>query len=200
MRPIKRAIVLCWIMLVACFVIKLFGGNWFEVVCTNEHFSNFCNFVDENWFLHQLFSFIVYFVPSVFLILAISVIPNPTKKQLFVIFAVICLSWSLKYISLNLKMYAELLFYSCMPITLRFIEEDVNDDEIPLLKKYWYYGIVGNIIVFAFQAISLFTKSVGVHFDGETLVVTFIFLMDYYIMIALYYLYVKLKKGGKDNG
>ena len=199
MRPIKRAIALCWIMLVACFVIKLFGGNWFEVACTNEHFSNFCVFVDENAFLHQLFSFVIYFVPSVFLILAISLIPTPTKKQLILTFAVICLLWLLKYISLNIKMYAELFFYSFMPITLRLVE-DMCCDEIPILKKYWYYGIVGNIIVFAFQAISLFTKSVGVHFEGETLVVTFIFLIDYYIMIALYYLYVKLKKGGKNNG
>ena len=199
MRPIKRAIVLCWIMLVACFVIKLFGGNWFEVVCTNEHFSNFCKFVDETTIIHQVFSFVVYFVPSVFLVLSISLIPNPSKKQLSYTFLMIIILWCLKYISLDVKMVVELVVYSFVPITLRVIENDY-ENAAKITKECWYYGIIGNIVVFAFQAISLFTKSVGIHFEGETLVVTFIFLIDYYIMIALYYLYVKLKKGGNDNG
>lgn len=186
-------------MLVACFVIKLFGGNWFEVVCTNEHFSNFCRLVDETPFLHQAFSFIVYFVPSIFLVLAISVIPNPSKIQLYCTFSTVIFIWCFKYVSLDIKMVAEVIIYALMPIILRIVGNDYSDD-ISIFKKYWYYGIIGNIVVFAFQAISLFTKSVGVHFEGETLVVTFIFLIDYYIMIALYYLYVKLRKGGNNNG
>ena len=44
---IKRCIIACWILLGICLVIKLFGGNYFAILCTNERFIAVCNFVDE---------------------------------------------------------------------------------------------------------------------------------------------------------
>ena len=31
-RVIKRSIILCWIALAICFIVKIFGGNFFEIV------------------------------------------------------------------------------------------------------------------------------------------------------------------------
>ena len=54
LKAIKRAIILCWVLLAVCFAIKLFGGNWFEIVCANEHFIKFCDFIDRAYINYPL--------------------------------------------------------------------------------------------------------------------------------------------------
>lgn len=189
MRPIKRAIVLCWIMLVACFVIKLFGGNWFEVVCTNEHFSNFCNYIENNYAVYNILSAFVYVLPQIFAIFAICLLPNPNRYQVFfVIFALLAV-WSIKFISRDLKSIIEMIFIFTVPVTIRLFGDEIDAKKIA--KKKWFLGIVGYFTIFLFQLISMVTKNVGLKLLNDNLVVTYILLLDYYIMIVLYYLYVK---------
>ena len=197
MRPIKRAIILCWIMLVACFAIKLFGGNWFEVVCTNEHFSNFCEYVENNRAVYVSFSLFVYIIPTLFVILSVCNKPKPNKKELlFFLISLLVIRLS-RYISTDLKSILELVFILLVPIFLDFV---YTKDIKMSFKKNWYRGIVGNALVLLFQTISLLTKNVGLKLLNDNLVVTYILLIDYYIMITLYYLYIKLKSEVKING
>ena len=45
---IKRVIIGAWITLALCFVIKLFGGNFFNIICENENFIAVCNYADNH--------------------------------------------------------------------------------------------------------------------------------------------------------
>ena len=47
-KYLKRVITVAWIALALCFVIKLFGGNLFEIVCHNETFIAICNYADSH--------------------------------------------------------------------------------------------------------------------------------------------------------
>ena len=193
MRPIKRAIILCWIMLVACFAIKLFGGNWFEVVCTNEHFSNLCDFVQNNKVAFEIFSFVLYVFPSYITVMSISLIPRPSKKQVIIMTIGILSVWLSRFISIQVKSALEVVNAICMPIILNYYSKERTKLKI-ILKKYWFYGFVGYGIILVFQIISLITRNIGIKIISDNVLVTFIMLIDYYIMLLLYFLYIKLKK------
>ena len=38
-RVIKRSIILCWIALAICFIVKILGGNFFEIVVHNDRIA-----------------------------------------------------------------------------------------------------------------------------------------------------------------
>ena len=199
MRPIKRAIVLCWIMLVACFAIKLFGGNWFEVACTNEHFSMICGFVDERLALQNAIALILYVLSTTIIMLSSARAPSPTKKQLA--FLVVCVSsiWALQYLSLTAKAVVEMSFFLFCPFLLNLVVE-----KRAITKRAFFveilFGAIGIALTWAFQLLSLITRNFGVSFVGDETLVALILMVDYYIMIVLYYLYVKSKEGGNKDG
>ena len=47
-KYIKRVIIVCWGALALCFIIKLFGGNFFQIICENETFIAICDYADKN--------------------------------------------------------------------------------------------------------------------------------------------------------
>ncbi len=198
MKPIKRAILLCWIMLVACFVIKLFGGNWFEIVCTNEHFSNICNFVDNNFLVSEIIGFLLYVPSTLIILLSTSLIPKPTKETTIEALTIIIIVWLTHYIGNVTKTIVEIFAFIISPLLLNITQNDV--DKMDFVRKKWFLGIVGYAIVMIFQIISVITRNIGINFTDDSLLVTFFLMIDYYIMVLLYYLYVKLKKGDNKNG
>ena len=50
-KVLKRAIVLCWIALAFCFIIKICGGNFFAIAVENERFIAVCKYVDKHQWL-----------------------------------------------------------------------------------------------------------------------------------------------------
>jgi hypothetical protein len=196
MRPIKRAIILCWIMLVACFAIKLFGGNWFEVVCTNEHFLKLCDFVENNIFLYNLISYFVYLIPQTIIILSISNNPRPSKIYCLIVSLVLSIIWAIYFISPTTKSILEFVFMALSPVFCNFYKNDINKK---LFLKSIARGILGLLLVTSFQLISFFTRNLEINIYNNSILVTSIMLLDYYIMICLFYLYVKINKGrGKE--
>lgn len=185
MKPIKRAIALCWIMLVACFLIKLFGGNWFEVVCTNEHFIKVCNFIDEHIFVENSLAFCLYVVFTTILISCACWISRPSKKQIIILSATLSFVWSTMFLSMTIKTILEIFCFLFFPIYFNKWE----------IRKTWFYGIVGYIADLSFQLLSLFTRGIKVSIigDGNTLL-ALILMIDYYIMIILYFLLIKSRK------
>jgi hypothetical protein len=184
MKPIKRAIALCWIMLVACFVVKLFGGNWFEVVCTNEHFLQVCEIVDNNKVVWCIVGVVLYIFPQSFAILSCSKIVKPNKNQVALLIWSLLFVWSLQFVSTIAKSIAEILVICLLPVALAY----VGKMERPF-KPYLFRGIIGCVLIFVFQTISMLIRNIGLALLDNSALVTFILLTDYYIMIALYYLY-----------
>lgn len=192
MKAVKRAIILCWAMLIACFIIKLFGGNWFEIICNNEHFIYICAYIDNHIPIRDLIAFPLY-VSSTFLVfISSSFIEKPTKKQTIFILISIFAMWAMHYLSYLAKIITEMVVFVCIPTAVNLIEKrDKRVSEV--IKHTWYKGIIGCALNLTFQTISLLTKNVGIKITDSNFLVSIILMIDYYIMVVLYYLYIKLK-------
>lgn len=68
MRYLIRA---SWVVLICCFIVKLFGGNYFEIVCENENFVMICNFIDNNFWLKVIVYAIICVINVSLVLLAI---------------------------------------------------------------------------------------------------------------------------------
>jgi hypothetical protein len=177
-------------MLVACFAIKLFGGNWFEVVCTNEHFSQVCEFIDKHILLENILAFFLYIPFTAILILCACRLSTPNKNQL----AILCISlmfvWFSMFLSITVKTILEFIAFLIFPIAFNKWN----------IKKTWFYGLIGYAMDLSFQLLSLFTRGVKVAIIGDSnTLVALILMIDYYIMIILHFLLIKQRKE-KQNG
>lgn len=200
MKAIKRAIILCWVMLIVCFIIKLIGGNWFEIICNNEHFIYICNYIDEHLILSYFIAFPVYIIPTFFLVLSCCMLPKPNWKQFLIIIIFLIIVWASQFIAMLVKMICEVIIFVTLPFIIRLISVGKSEWKTAL-KKTWYLGIIGCILNLTFQVISLITKNIGIKVVDDNTLISLILMIDYYIMIALYYLYVILKnKKEQQNG
>ena len=172
----KTLIISCWAVLLCCFVVKLLGGNFFEIVCENEKFIRFCKFIDGN-ILKYVISFIMYMASAFIYMLAVvrNKISNKRKIIAFVLYISL---WAIKLIAYNLPIIATIV-------------EFIGVIGIPILmnKTYWKMSLIGCGLNLLFQFISLITKNVELNYVDETMFIAIIFNIDYYIMIILFYLY-----------
>ena len=187
MKSIERAIILCWIMLVSCFVIKLLGGNWFEIICTNQNFIRICNFIDAHIVIKYFIAFTVYIPSTYFLMRSVCFLTNPSKYENIVILSSITIAWLSQFIFENLKFIFEFGIFIIIPLLIH---------KRDFIKK-WFWGIIGCALDIGFQLISLITRNIGIKIVDDSILIALILMIDYYIMIALYYLYIKLRKETK---
>ena len=174
-------------MLVACFAIKIFGGNWFEVVCTNEHFLKICDFIEGNPFVYVPLSFFVYVLPATFIMLSVCKTPKPNKNKLLTIVVCMGFLWACSWFAESIKPILEIVLICVLPIVVGLMcEKKPTAKEV--IKKNWYRGILANVLIFIFQLLSLLTKNIGIKTLNDNLVLTYMFLIDYYIMATLFYL------------
>lgn len=170
----KLLIVSCWVVLIACFLIKILGGNWFEIICENENFINICDWLDGSWFKYVVATLV--YAPSSYLIylcltkqkllddwwILLILIPAPLLKDKIAI-----LGWVIDLFVLLL---------------------------MPLIKgkfKNWLHVLVGNVLLIGFQFVSLLMKNININLTNEPSLFALIMQIDYYIMIILYYLYIQ---------
>lgn len=175
---LRKTIVLCWSALIVCLVIKLLGGNYFEVFAKNETIINICNWIDGNIF-KKIIRFI--FLNMTFILYCSSIIGKKMNwKQILISVASLVLVEVIKYSSGSLGFIAD-----CLVLTL-----------IPLIfsKMKIIRTIIGFLLMNAFQIISLITRNISFGVLDETILVEILLQVDYYIMLILYYLYsIKLK-------
>lgn len=177
----KILIISSWIVLIICFAIKLFGGNWFEVMVENQNFINACNWLDSNLIALYSISTLTY-CASMYLIY-LSLTKQKIKSDLWIL--LVMLPGSI------LKGFVPILGL-IIDISIWFL--------IPLIKykfKNWKRVIIGNILIVAFQLISLFIRNIGWNLDNQSSLLSLIMMIDYYIMIILYYLYTNREERSK---
>lgn len=187
--PLGLLITTSWIALILCLIIKLFGGNWFELWLDNDKFISFCNFVDNTKWLKMVLACGIYLITT---IPAMCVFLNIEKftRKLYLLFIplMICKSicgWYFVYISYLL----DVLILILLPMILNKF-------------KNWKRVIIGNILVMVFQLLTLAVRNLNVGFGfnvNNTFIIQCLYQVDYYLMIILFYLYntKKLKKGDK---
>ena len=189
-KILKRIIIVSWVALGCCFLIKLLGGNLFEIVCNNQRFITICNYADNHLWARCVISSISSVINSYFIILAMC---GKLKYQ----------KWQLLVVVLGN------IFGSCFKVLVSreigLVFDIINAIVVPIIfviktpKRIWLV-FLGNISLFVFQLISSITKNLGfkiVTVDG--LLIALIFSIDVFIMVILYYFYSYLIQKRRDK-
>lgn len=170
-------IVVSWVVLLICLVIKLFGGNWFELWWDNEKFISFCNYVENTMWLKMSIACVISLtstLPIIAIIYNININKFKTKHIILYSFIIIIKSligWSVPLISTILDFIILLI--------------------IPfIITKNWKRILLVNVFILALQLISILIRNIsfGLNFNN-TLIETYLIQVDYYIMLILLYLY-----------
>ena len=181
--PTGMLIIVSWVVLIICLIIKLLGGNWFELGTDNERFIAFCDYVDNHQVLKMILACCIYLFTTLH-ILKILLDKRKLSPQYYAIFIplMICksiISWYSGAISYIL----DLLIIILLPLILcKF--------------KNWKRVIFANVLVFAFQIITILFRNIGGDFTlSNSFLIQAIYQVDYYLMILLFYLhYFKFKE------
>lgn len=186
LKTLKRMIILCWSLLGICFIIKILGGNFFNIVCKDERFLRFCNFIDNSVF-YYISAFIQFVASSMLIYLAIS------NKRIKIFLPSIIVVWAYKMlvefniIKINIGIYVAL-------------------DYLILFLLMWICSgkplksIISVILNIVFVVISAITKNLFLgNFIITSYTINLIYAIDYYIMIVLYYLYSKYRNIKKED-
>lgn len=174
----KTLICCCWGVLIFYSIIKLISGKSFEIVCENERFIYICNLIDNSW-LRYIVSGIIYSISSFLIYLSMTL--RKFKKDFWLLFILFPISF------IKDKLYWLGLILDFITLIL-----------LPLIVckfNNWKRVLLGVVLVISFQVISLFIRNLGIYYNNDSLTISIILSIDYYIMIVLYYLYSFMKKG-----
>lgn len=177
----KTLITSCWVVLLCCFIVKLLGGNFFVIVCENENYKTFANFFNKG-VPYWIISILSYTVSTTIYFMA--VLKQNKPKLLIIVLCACFIIAKLLLIKYNSIMFIiEFIFLVLVPIFYN--------------HKIWLRSLIAPILAILFQVISLITKNVGVKILYDN-VINLIFMIDYYIMLILYWLYsIKEEENGK---
>lgn len=185
-KKYETLIISCWIVLIICLLIKLLGGNYFEIACQNQTIINICNFI-ENSFLYYVFCFILYFVGTIYYFKG--VLKQTKLRGVYAyIYIVVILLWIIKVLldkSAFIPFFIELLVLIIVPILY-----DHN--------KWWKY-ILYYALTIVFQVITLITKNIGLKIVDDNFLIGLFYSIDYYIMVILFYLYSTKNKREEEK-
>ena len=175
---LKRSIIICWVLLAICLVIKLFGGNFFSIVCENENFVKFCEFVDS-CFIRHILHFIMFMFSSYLLIFIVKPVFKLKSKSNLFSFIYLIVVWSFKKcIEFNI-IVLPIFLIDILDFVLLFGVLFINS------KSLWK-SVIAVVLLFVFTLISTIVKNIGYgQVITESYLVDLIFMIDYYIMLVL---------------
>ena len=81
LKNFRVLIITSWVVLIACFLIKILGGNWFEFAVENEKFVLFCEFMDNNPDLRIITNAIIYCISTYIVLCAMVGVKHLTLPQ-----------------------------------------------------------------------------------------------------------------------
>lgn len=176
----RIAIVLCWLSLFYFWSLKIFGGNFFEIMVENENFLKFSQAVQNTW-LKYLVSFFTIFLIRYLMFCAICQKFTFKGKELVIISALIISVW------------AVVNFGKCQIFQANYVYVIMIVLGI-VYQKYWkrLFGVLAIILELSFSGISIITRNIELQVITDYLVLLILYI-DVYFMTALYYLYSNLK-------
>ena len=191
----RRAIHICWVVLAVCLIVKMFGGNYFCIVCDNARVVAFATWIDKHFISKYALGLISSGISYTFYYLAIMRRKWFTTKQAIFVYAevavIVALRLAFQLYSLICLAFDVLQFFVVPMILCR---KEFPRWVIPRI-------VVGIILMVAFQVVSMLVKNVSFshHITENTLTGT-IFMIDVFIMLILYYLYSNsLDKKGRTG-
>ena len=175
--------------MIACFLIKIIGGNWFELICGNQNFINICEWLDNNLITRSIIYAVLYFLSGSLIILA-QLKQKIKDNNSLIIIAIILITAIIRqlYSNRSIDGIMDLIVLILLPLIFNIIK----DKKVKINKLLRIF--IGVIIVFCFQLISQITRNIGINYVDENCIIGFILSIDYYIMIILYFLYSNRKE------
>lgn len=182
----KTTIVLCWVSLIAFWCLKIFGGEFFEIMVENENFIKFSELVQNTW-VKYLVSFITVIGGNYLLLGAIA--------QKFYFKGIDAIVVSLLLFSMwAISNFIPLSFIG-LPFWYGYVAIIGFGIYIQKGKKK-ALGVLAIVLQFAFTTISMLVRNIRLQVIDDYLMIM-ILILDSYLMFALYYLYsniIRLKK------
>lgn len=180
----KITIVLCWLSLFSFWAIKIFGGNWFEIIVENENFIKFSQAVQNTW-LKYIGSFLSTALAYYFLYGAVFKRAKFERKfLLFYIISVISVWCVSNFVRITFIQFS-------FGYTVIILSSLIINKRISKLN-----GFICVFLDFVFSTISMITRSIELTFIQDYLILM-IGTIDLHIMYSLYFLYsilIKMKR------
>lgn len=187
-KNFKVLILTCWALLLICLVIKLFGGNWFELNSENTKFIQFCEFIDNNlWFKMILYSIIA--VTTTYPVICIMHDKKKLTLKQTIIYSILLIIKSIInwYITWIIYLF-DLIIMILLPLLFNKF-------------KNWKRVIFVNILIVLLQFLCLIIRNLSFDFVfANSILEQLLIQIDYFIMVVLCYLYNSYfiaKKEGK---
>lgn len=195
---LRRSIIICWVILGICFIVKLFGGNYFSIACENERVVKICKYIDLSplAYIIRLLSFLL----SSYLIFK-SVDFGTSKKQTAIFLGLCFVAWCYKHlINVGIINISAILYnifdFIILYILLIICTLKGKSILIKLVKPLLFVALL-----FIFSLVSIVIKNVGIKSSLNSYFLQgIIFMVDYYIMLVLTYLYSKRRYLKWANG
>lgn len=188
-RLLRRVIVISWISLALCFVVKIFGGNFFEIMCNNPNYKSLCEYAESHYWLNFVLQFSSSFYCQIFYMLAISKRYKMPLWEFLLTFIVVSISCPIRYFIPS----CSIIFDIAMLFILPMISIKWN------FRECWQI-LIAFILTLLFQVISLFTKNLSLKIIDDSTFISLIYMIDIYIMCFLYYLYRNYEKEKTNMG
>ena len=188
---LKRAIIMCWTLLIICFIIKIFGGNFFNIVCEYERFIKVCEFIDNTW-LYYVVGYINYIFTSLIFTFALCSTTKIGRKNIFISILSLSIFFILKAINRYIGLIVDYIIYILIVCHYICRKQGYN------FKQSLIRTLLALVLVNVFQLISLFIRNLGTFkiIEDNTLN-QLIMNIDYIILLFLYMFYsilIKLKE------
>lgn len=185
-RYLKRVILVSWVTLLICFLIKMLGGNIFVIVCENERFKQVCDFTDHNFIANYIVSFIYCLISLSLYSLSILEQTKFKKSQMMTILLTVLTGTFIKIQSVILGWIFDI--WQMFIMNMIFLGKNY--------RKYIRI-FIGAVLLILFQIISLIIKDIGIKTIGDSILEEIIFSIDIIIMEILYLAYTITKR--KEN-
>lgn len=185
-NPYGMLITMSWLLLIVCLIIKLFGGNWFELGSENSKFIQFCLYVDNHMWLKKILGILIALITTIPLY---CIMLKEQKPKL----------WKILMLSILLISKCIIGWFNA---TIGFIIDiAILLGLLTFLNKNFKRNIICFLFINFLQIITLLLRNVSFGFGNfnynNLFIIQFLYQLDYYIMIVLWYLYTFKKK--KEN-
>lgn len=180
-----------YFLLVIIVIIKLLGGNYFEIVYTNKTINIINDFIMK-WKLENVWYAITLYV-NVYIVISITCNDNSKKMKLY---NLLCMPFIIFLQTMKLKIgvigiITDFLYMFVLSIIYLKITKT------PITKNTLFNYLTITFLNLVFQFISMVTRNQNLLRVTDNFYITFILNIDYFlIIIILYKLY--FKKGGTN--
>lgn len=168
-------IIVSWVALILCCIVKIFGGNLFELWWDNPNFIAFCEYVENTTLLKMTIACLIYLISGYF---------------------ILCITLNIKKLSLkHILIFSPIMIFKSLiswyNTTIAFILDYVILLIIPIIiTKKIKRPIIVVVLIMIFQLITIVMRNLSFDFNiGNTIIENYLIQVDYYLMILLFYLY-----------